>query len=246
MNAIQAIFKREIKNYFFSTTAFVYITLFLFSLSIFTFYVGNLIELGQASLLPFFNFHIYIYLFFLPALAMKLWAEERKVGTIELLLTLPISTRALVLGKFLSAWSFVGIALLATTPIWISLNLLGSPDNGLILYSYLGSFLVAGGFLAICSYISIHTDNQIIAFIGGAVLCFLFLITGFPMVTEPLSQLFPAYFVELIAHFSMLTHYENFIKGYFELSAVIYLLTMIILWLFLTEIRINSLRIRGR
>jgi ABC-2 type transport system permease protein len=246
LRGTKAIFKREIKSYFFSTTAFVYITLFLFSLSVFTFYIGNLIEKSQADLTPFFTFHIYIYVVFLPALAMRLWAEERKIGTIELLLTMPISTRALVIGKFLATWFFVGIALVATFPIWISMNILGNPDNILILFSYIGSFFVAGTFLAICGFVSIHTDNQIIAFIAGSVLCFIFLMTGFPMITEPLSRILPTYFIDLMSAFSTLTHYENFTKGYFQLQAIIYLFSIIILWLFLTELRINLLRLKGQ
>jgi ABC-2 type transport system permease protein len=245
-SGIKAIFRREIKSYFFSATAFVYITLFLFSVSVFTFYVGNLIELGQANLTPFFSVHIYLYLLFLPALAMKLWAEERKVGTVEILLTLPVSTRSLVIGKFLASWVFMGISLIATMPIWISINILGTPDNTVIIFAYLGSFLVAGVFLAICGYISVHTDNQVIAFIAGSLLCFIFLITGFPIITDPLTHILPDYFINLISSFSALTHYENFIKGYFELNALIYMISIIIFWLFLTELRIDLLRIKGR
>ncbi len=245
MQGVKAIFMREIKSYFFSATAFVYITLFLFSVGVFTFYIGDFIEIGRADLTPFFAFHIYIYLLFLPALAMKLWAEERKTGTLETLLTLPISSRALVAGKFLASWVFMGIALIATFPIWISVNLLGSPDNMLIFFAYLGSFLTAGAFLAICGYISSHTDNQIIAFICGAVLCFLFLMTGFPIITEPLSQIMPDYMIDLISHLSALIHFENFIKGYFELNAIIYFMSMIIFWIFLTELRIEAFRHKG-
>ena len=245
-NGIASVFKREIKSYFFSTTAFVYITLFLFSVSVFTFYIGDLIDKGQADLTPFFMFHIYIYILFLPALAMRLWAEERKIGTIELLLTLPISTRSLVIGKFLATWFFMGVALLATMPLWISINFLGNPDNVAILWAYIGSFLVAGTFLAICGFVSVHTDNQIIAFIGSAVLCFIFLMTGFPIITEPLSRFLPTYFVDLISGFSTLTHYENFIKGYFQANGVVYLVSVMILWVFLTELRVNLLRIKGQ
>lgn len=246
ISGIRAIFNREIKSYFFSATAFVYITLFLFSVSVFTFYIGNLIELGQADLTPFFKFHIYIYVLFLPALAMKLWAEERKVGTVEILLTLPVSTRSLVVGKFLASWVFMGVSLVATMPIWFSINVLGSPDNSVIFYAYLGSFLVAGVFLSLCGYISVQTDNQIIAFIAGSILCFIFMITGFPIVTDPLSQILPPYFISLISNFSALTHYENFTKGYFELNALIYMISVMILWVFLTELRIDLLRIKGR
>ncbi|MFT6072235.1 MAG: ABC-2 type transport system permease protein [Alphaproteobacteria bacterium] len=140
----------------------------------------------------------------------------------------------------------MGISLIATLPIWISINFLGDPDNGVIMCAYLGSFLTAGAFLAICGYISVHTDKQIIAFIIGATLCFLFLMTGFPIILEPLSQILPAYCLDLIGSFSMLTHYENFIKGYFELNAILYMVSVIVLFIFLTELRIHYLRIKGR
>lgn len=243
--SILAIIKREMQNYFFSHTALVFITIFLFLASVFTFYIGDLIETGQADLTPFFAFHMYIYLFFIPAIGMKLWAEERKSETIDLLLTLPISTRSLVVGKFLASWVFVGIALTATIPIWISINILGNPDNFLIFCAYCSSFLVAGAFLSLCSYVSVHTNNQVVAFIIGAISCFIFLMTGFPLVVEPLSQILPSYFVYLMGQFSILLHYENFIKGYFEISALIYISSFTIFWIYLTELRINKLRKKG-
>lgn len=240
-----AIIKKEIQQYFFSYTALVFITLFLFAVSVFTFYVGDLIETGQADLTPFFTFHMYIYLLFLPAIGMKLWAEERKSDTIELLLTLPISTYDLVIGKFLASWIFVGLALLATIPIWISINILGNPDNILVFWGYIGSFLVAGAFMAVCGYVSSHTDSQVIAFIVGAIACFIFLMTGFPLVIEPLSYVFPTYFVHLLGQFSILIHFESFIKGYFEVSSLVYIISFTSFWVYLTKLRIDMLRVKG-
>lgn len=245
MSEIGAVFKREIKSYFYSTTAFVFITLFLFSVGVFTFYVGDLTGSNQADLTPFFAFHPYIFLMFMPALAMRLWAEERKTGTIELLLTLPVSNRALVVGKFLASWVFAGLSLMGTFPIWISVAFLGDPDNGVIIVSYIASFLMAGGFLAIGGFVSACTHNQVIAFILASIISFLFLMTGFPLMTEPLTGILSPYFMDLIIHFSALVHFENLIKGSVTFDSVLYFLSLIVFWLFMTEIRISLLRHGG-
>ncbi|MEM6602854.1 MAG: ABC transporter permease [Pseudomonadota bacterium] len=242
MTSLIAVFKREFRSYFYSTTAFVYVTLFLFAVSVFTFYIGDLTGRNQADLTPFFAFHPYIFLMFMPALSMRLWAEERKTGTLELLLTLPISDRALVLGKFLASWAFATLALIGTFPIWFTISFLGNPDQGLILSSYFASFFMAGGFLAIGGYISARSSNQIIAFILSAVISFLFLMTGFPLITEPLMPLLSPYMLDLIIHFSALIHFENFIKGAFSVSGLIYFCAMILFWLCMTEIHIQNLR----
>ncbi|MBT8112526.1 MAG: ABC transporter permease subunit, partial [Gammaproteobacteria bacterium] len=182
MRNIITIFKRELGSYFATPVAYVFIVIFLIMSGAMTFYLGNLYERGQADLSPFFQYHPWLYLFLVPAIGMRLWAEERKSGTIELLMTLPISVGQSVIGKFLAAWVFIGIALVLTFPIWITINYLGEPDNGVILAAYLGSFLMAGGFLAIGSCISAMTKNQVIAFIITVVICFLFLLAGSPLV----------------------------------------------------------------
>ena len=176
MNAVRTIFRRELVSYFSTPVAYVFIVMFLVLTGVFTFYIGNFFERGQADLIPFFSFHPWLYLFLVPAITMRLWAEERKSGTIELLLTLPVSMYQVVLGKFLAAWAFTGIALIFTFPIWITVNYLGDPDNGVILAAYVGSFLMAGGFLAIGAAISALSRNQVIAFILTVVTCFLFLL----------------------------------------------------------------------
>ena len=163
MNAMLAIMRRELRSYFLTPVAYVFIVIFLVLTSTFTFYLGGFYERGQADLAPFFNFHPWLYLFLVPALSMRLWAEERKSGSIELLMTLPVEIWQAVTGKFLAAWAFTGLALALTFPIWITVNYLGDPDNGVIVAAYIGSLLMAGGFLAVGSCIAAATNNQVIA-----------------------------------------------------------------------------------
>ena len=184
MRNIITIFKRELSSYFATPVAYVFIVIFLIMSGAMTFYLGGLYERGQADLNPFFQYHPWLYLFLVPAIAMRLWAEERKSGSIELLMTLPITVGQSVIGKYLAAWIFIGIALVLTFPIWITINYLGNPDNGVILAAYLGSFLMAGGFLAIGSCISALTKNQVIAFIITVVICFFVFISRLPLSTK--------------------------------------------------------------
>ena len=178
MRNVMTIFKRELISYFSTPVAYVFIVIFLALMGALAFYVGGFFTSGQATLLTFFFYHPWLYLLLIPAISMRLWAEERKTGTIELLMTLPVSTMQAVLGKFLAAWAFSGIALALTFPMWISVNVLGDPDNGVIAASYIGSFVMAGAFLAIGSCISALTKNQVIAFIVAAAVCFLFTMSG--------------------------------------------------------------------
>src|SRR5271156_2495535 len=181
MNNVLTIFRREFGSYFSTPLAYVFIGIFLVMAGGLTFFIGNFFDRGQADLQPFFAFHPWLYLVLIPALSMRMWAEERKSGTIELFLTLPIRMTEAVLGKFLAAWCFAGIALALTFPFWITVNLLGSPDNGVILASYLGSFLMAGAFLALGAALSALTKSQVIAFVVTAAACFLFTVTGLPV-----------------------------------------------------------------
>jgi len=182
MSPVKTVFRRELASYFATPVAYVFIVIFLVLAGAMTFYYGEFYERGRADLQPFFGFHPWLYLFLVPAIAMRLWAEERKSGTIELLLTLPITMWQAVLAKFLAAWAFVAIALALTFPIWFTVNYLGDPDNGVIVASYLGSLLMAGAFLAIGSCLSAATRNQVVAFILTVVICFLLLMAGFPLV----------------------------------------------------------------
>jgi len=239
MSGTLAIFKRELRSYFATPVAYVFIVIFLMLSGAFTFYLGGFYERGQADLQPFFNFHPWLYLFLVPAVSMRMWAEERKSGTIELLLTLPVTLWQAVLGKFLAAWAFIAIALVLTFPIWLTVNYLGDPDNGVILASYLGSLLMAGAFLAIGSCISAATRNQVIAFILTVVTCFLLLLAGFPMVLDFFRAFAPQGLVDAIAGLSFLTHFASIGKGVVDLRDIIYFVLMIAVWLYATAVVID-------
>ncbi len=239
MHSINVIFRRELSSYFATPLAYVYIVIFLMMTGIFTFYLGNFFERRQADLMPFFMFHPWLYLFLIPAVSMRLWAEERKTGTLELLLTLPVSLGQAVLGKFLAAWVFTGLALLLTFPMWLTVNYLGNPDNGVILASYLGSWLMAGGFIAVGSCMSAATSNQVIAFILSVVVCFLLVVAGYPIVLDAFQSWAPASVVDAIGALSFLTHFEAISKGVLDLRDVMYFLIMMAAWLLATAIVID-------
>ena len=240
MKNIKAIMKRELYGYFTTPVAYVFIVVFLFLTGIFTFYLGAFYERAQADLEPFFRFHPWLYLFLIPAIAMRLWSEERKSGSIELLMTLPISVTEAVTGKFLAAWCFTGIAIALTFPIWISVNYLGDPDNTVIAASYLGSFLMAGGFLAIGSCISAITKSQVIAFVISVVICFLFVLSGFPLVLDFFQGWAPQMLVNAIASFSFLTHFDAIQKGVIDVRDIIYFAVLIVFWLYANVVVIDS------
>jgi len=222
MNIIGALFRRELRSYFASPVAYVFIVIYLVLMGTFTFYLGGFYEQGQADLRAFFNFHPWLYLFLVPAISMRLWAEERKSGSVELLMTLPITPWQAVLGKYLAAWAFTGIALALTFPIWITVNYLGDPDNGTILAAYVGSLLMAGGFLAIGSCVSAFTRNQVIAFVISVVVCFGFLLSGFPMVLDVFQGWAPQVIVDAVASLSFLTHFANISRGVIDFRDLVY------------------------
>ena len=222
MNIIKALFRRELHSYFATPVAYVFIVVFLVLTGTFTFYLGGFYEQGQADLRAFFNFHPWLYLFLIPAIAMRLWAEERKSGSIELLMTLPITPWQAVLGKFLAAWTFAAIALALTFPIWITVNYLGDPDNGVILAAYIGSLLMAGGFLAIGACLSAVTRNQVIAFVLSIVVCFGFLLSGFPLVLDLFSGWAPQVLIDGVASLSFLTHFSNISRGVIEIRDLVF------------------------
>ena len=222
MNLISAIFKRELGSYFATPVAYVFIVIFLVLMGTFTFYLGGFYEQGQADLRSFFNFHPWLYLFLVPAISMRLWAEERKSGSVELLMTLPVTPWQAVLGKYLAAWAFTGIALALTFPIWITVNYLGDPDNGTIFAAYIGSLLMAGGFLAIGSCVSAFTRNQVIAFVISIVVCFGFLLSGFPMVLDVFRGWLPQVIVDAVASLSFLSHFTNISRGVIDFRDLVY------------------------
>jgi len=236
MSIIAALFRRELRSYFATPVAYVFIVIFLILMGTFTFYLGGFYERGQADLSAFFNYHPWLYLFLVPAIAMRLWAEERKTGSVELLMTLPVTPWQAVLGKYLAAWAFTGIALALTFPIWITVNYLGDPDNGAILAAYVGSFLMAGGFLAIGACLSATTKNQVIAFVLTVVACFGFLLSGFPLVLDLFSAWAPQTIVDGIASLSFLTHFSNISKGVIDFRDLLYFALVIAVFLYANTI----------
>jgi ABC-2 type transport system permease protein len=233
MRNIGIICRRELAAYFGSPLAYVFIVIFLGLSGSLTFYLGRFLARGQANLDPFFLFHPWIYLFLLPAIGMRLWAEERKTGTLELLMTLPVTTGQAVVGKFLAAWLFAAIALALTFPIWITVNYLGDPDNGVILAAYIGSWLMAGAFLAISAALSAVTSNQVIAFVLGAVVCFLFLMSGLDLVQVFFRDWAPPFFVNVIANLSFLTNFHSIAEGVIDLKNVVFFGSLIGVGLFI-------------
>jgi ABC-2 type transport system permease protein len=239
MRTVGIIMRRELASYFATPLAYVYILIFLLLANAFTFYLGGFYELGQADLGAFFGFIPFLYLFLIPAIAMKLWAEERKTGSIELLMTQPVTLWDAVLGKFLAAWLFTGIALALTFPLWLTVNYLGRPDNGAILAAYLGSLLLAGGFLAVGSCMSALTRNQVVAFILGVVVCFLFVMAGFPLVLDVFRTWVPGALVDAIASLSLLSHFQSIAKGVIDLRDLLYFAMLIGLFLYATAIALE-------
>ena len=237
--AVRAVWKRELASYFATPVAYVFIVIFLMLAGAFTFYIGDFYERGQADLMPFFSFHPWLYLFLVPAVSMRIWSEERKSGTVEMLLTLPLTMWQAVLGKFLAAWTFIAIALALTFPMWITVDYLGSPDNGVIAASYIGSFLMAGAFLAIGSCLSACTRSQVIAFILTAVVCLLFLLAGHPLVLGFFSAWAPQGIVDAIAGLSFLSHFGAISRGVIDLRDLVYFLLTIAFWLYASAVVID-------
>jgi ABC-2 type transport system permease protein len=236
MRNVGIIMRRELASYFATPLAYVFIFIFLLLVNAFTFYLGNFYDRGQADLEAFFTWHPWLYLFLIPAISMKLWAEERKSGSVELLMTQPLTLWEAVVGKFLAAWIFSGFALVLTFPMWITVNYLGSPDNGTILAAYIGSFLLAGGYLAVGSCMSALTRNQVVAFILGVVVCFVLLVAGFPMVLDAFRSWMPQVITDAIASLSFLTHFESIEKGVIDIRDLLYFGMLIGLFLFATSI----------
>ncbi len=236
MHPVLTVFRRELAAYFATPLAYVFIAIFLVLAAAFTFYLGGFYERGQADLAPFFNFHPWLYLLLLPAISMRMWAEERNTGTIELLLTQPLSLWQATFGKFLAAWCFAGIALSLTFPIWITVNYLGTPDNGAIVAAYLGSWLMAGAFIAVGSCMSAVTRNQVVAFILAAAACFVLLLAGFPLVLDVFRAWAPETVVDAIAALSFLTHFEALAKGVIDLRDVCYFLLCMAVFLLATVV----------
>ena len=245
MRALTAITAREFAGYFATPLAFVFIIVFLLANGLATFYLGAYFAMGQADLTSFFMFHPWLYLFFLPAISMRLWAEERRNGSIELLLTLPIPLTAVVIGKYLAALAFSALALALTFPIWLTVNFLGNPDNGVILASYVGSLMLAGGYLAIGSCLSALTRNQVIAFVISVVACFLLTVSGAPLVLELFDGWAPQALIETLAGFSLLTHFRAITGGVIDMRDVMFFATLIGVFLTATVIVVDMKKAEG-
>jgi ABC-2 type transport system permease protein len=246
MNAwanIKTITKRELGAYFSSPLAYVFIVIFLLLCGFFTFMVGGFFERDQAALdHSFFDWHPWFYLFLVPAVGMRLWAEERRVGTIELLLTMPITAWQAIVGKFLASWLFLGLALLLTFPIFITVNYLGSPDNGVIICAYIGSWLMAGAYLAVSCITSAMTRNQVVSFIISVVLCLLLILAGFPPIIRLLEGWAGPKLVELVTSFSVITHFDGFQRGVLDSRDVLFFLSVIVFSLFSTSVILRGHR----
>ena len=242
MKSIWTITKRELAGYFNSPVAYVFLVIFLLMTAAFTFLIGQFMDRNQATLQPFFMWHPWIYLFLVPAVGMRLWSEERRQGTMELLLTLPISLWHCIVGKFLASWIFLTLALVMTFPIWITVNYLGDPDNSVIVASYIGSFFLAGAYLSITSMTSAFTRNQVISFILSVVICLFLVLCGWPPVTDVVETLAPRSIVEFVAAFSVMPGIEQFNNGQIDSRAVIYFLSVIGFPLFATSVIIRGLR----
>ena len=235
MRVLLVIAKRELAAYFSTPLAYVFMVAFLAAAAAVPFYFGDFMERRQADLTPFFGFHSWLFLVLIPAVGMRLWAEERRQGTIELLMTLPVTTWQAVGGKFLAAWLFTAITLALTFPIWITVNYLGDPDNGVILASYVGSFLMAGALLAVASCISALTKSQVIAFVISVAAGFLLMMSGLDLVLGVFRGWAPQYLVDLIASFSFLTHFGTITEGVLDLRAIIFFISLIALFLFVNR-----------
>ena len=231
--------RRELVGYFTTPVAYVFIVIFLAATGAFTFFMGNFFAQGQANLDAFFAFHPWLYLFLIPAIAMRLWAEERKSGSIELLLTLPVTTVSAVVGKFLAAWAVAGIGLVLTTTIWMTVNYLGEPDNGAILTSYLGSFFMAGGYLAIGAFVSAMTKNQVVAFIIAAAMCFAFTASGLGVVLEFFSGWAPRELLDIVANFSFLQHFRDIARGVIDVRDLMFFSSTIVFFLFANVVTVE-------
>ncbi|HEY4293589.1 ABC transporter permease [Luteibacter sp.] len=244
MKAVLAIARRELRGYFVTPVAYVFMVIFLVLAGLLTFYTGDFYDRGLADLQPFFDMHPWLYLVLVPAVTMSTWAEERASGTLELLFSLPVSISQAVLGKFLAAWGFIGICLALTFPIWITVNYLGDPDNGVVLAGYVGSWLMAGAFLAIGTCMSTSTRSQIIAFILTAAVCFLLLLVGQPQVLDFFQDSVPPRLLGAIGQLSITRHANAIARGVLDLRDLVYFFATIVAWLAASVVVLDLKRTR--
>ncbi|TVR52489.1 MAG: ABC transporter permease [Puniceicoccaceae bacterium] len=239
MDATLALFKREFFGYFRSPVAYVFLIVFLLAAVGLAFFVGQFFRGNTASLDAFFVFHPWLFLFFIPAVGMRLWAEEKRSGTIEILFTLPLTPLQAVAGKFFAGWLFVALAVVLTFPMALTVGYLGSPDWGMILCSYLGSILMAGAYLSICSLTSSLTKNQVISFVLSTLVCLVLVFLGWGVFSNLLGAVFPVWLVDLLATFSFTTHYESMMRGLLDLRGLVYFLSLMAFSLFLNVLALE-------
>jgi ABC-2 type transport system permease protein len=240
MKNVWVVAKRELSSYFTSPIAYIFLVIFLLLTGFFTFTAGQFFERGEASLGAFFGWHPWLYLVLVPAVGMRLWAEERRAGTIELLMTMPITAAQAILGKFLASWIFLAVALALTFPVVLTVNVLGSPDNGMIFAGYLGSFFLAGAYLAVTCMTSALTRNQVVAFILSVVVCLFLILAGFNPVTDLLTRWASPDFIDTVAAFSVVTHFDGFQKGVIDTRDLFFFLSVIGFSLFATSVILRN------
>lgn len=244
MNTTAVVFKRELRAYFATPVAYVFIVVFLVLTGVFTFQMGSFFERGRADMVSLFSSLPVLYMVLVPAIGMRLWAEEKRSGTIEMLMTLPVSMGQAVLGKFLAAWAFTGVALLLTAPLWITVNYLGSPDNGVIVAGYLGAFLMAGAYMSLCACLSALTDNQVIAFVISVVACLVMTLSGTRVVVGYLSGVLPQALVDVVTFISFKTHFDAIVRGVVDLRDVLFFASFMALGLFANAVVIERTKAR--
>ena len=242
LSNVWVVAKRELKSYFTTPVAYVFLVVFLLLAGFMTQFLGNFYERDQADLLAFFTWHTWMYLFLVPAISMRLWSEERRNGTIELLMTLPITEAQAVVGKYLAAWLFAGFALALTFPIWVTVSYLGDPDQGAIVTGYIGSFLMAGAYLALGSMISACTKNQVIAFVVTAAVCFFFILADLPFVAGAIDAYLPAFVGDLLRGIGFMTHFDGLQRGVVELSSVLFFGSLIGFALYVNTLLVDHLK----
>jgi ABC-2 type transport system permease protein len=242
MKAIWTIAKRELGAYFASPVAYVFIVIFLLLAGFFTFLVGRFFERGIADLAPFFVWHPWLYLFLVPAVGMRLWSEELRLATMELLLTMPVTPWQAILGKFLASWLFLLLALFLTFPLVLTVAYLGHPDFGAILTGYAGSALLAGGFLAIACLTSSLTRNQVISFVLSVVICLFLILSGWPPVTDTVVNWAPAWLVDALASLGVMTHFDAFQRGVVDSRDLLFFLSLMVFFLFTTSVVLRAHR----
>lgn len=239
MGPVLIIARREFASYFATPIAYVFLIIFAMLASALTFYIGNWFERAVADLVPLFTYLPWLLLLLVPAIAMRSWAEERRGGTIELLMTLPVTAWQAVIGKWMAGVGFMALALAATAPLWITVNILGAPDNGVIALSYAAAIVLAAVMMAMAMTMSALTANQVIAFVTAVAVIFVLLTAGTPIVLDAVRALPVGAIGDAISALSMLTHYDGATRGAVSLADIVYALVMGGFWLYANTLAVD-------